>query len=309
MTAYDVPTFSVVIPAYNAARTISSAVRSALGQTESQLEVVVVDDGCSDGTVAVIESIVDPRVRLVSQPNRGLPAARNAGIAAARGAYIALLDSDDLLLPRFLALSRQALEITPKPGFAYTDAYVLDTGAGRLRRRSAMARANPPVPPPENPGEFLAAMLRGNFVYVSTLIPRSVLDHVGTFDEARTSCEDYELWLRILLAGYRAAWVPGRHAVYRKHPGQMSKNLVTMTRNLADVYDGLSPEALPTEAHRELLARRRRSAHRQLRYLAPLAERLPLSVVATLKRAGLAESWYDTTPPDVAEAFPDLHAV
>ena len=204
---------SVVIPAYNAAATVAASVRSALAQTLEQIEVIVVDDGSTDDTAAVVDALGDPRVRIVSQANRGLPSARNAGIAASRGELIALLDSDDLLLPGYLALSREAIARTPQAGFAYTDAYVFDADTGRVRERSAMSRSNPPVPPPQDPGLFLAAMMRCNFVYVSTVIPRRVLDDVGGFDERRRSSEDYELWLRILLAGYRAAWVPGCQAL------------------------------------------------------------------------------------------------
>jgi glycosyltransferase involved in cell wall biosynthesis len=308
-TAGSGPSFSVVIPAFNSARTIESAVRSALGQTERQLEVVVVDDGCTDATVDVVDRLTDPRVRVISQPNRGLPAARNAGITAARGTYVAFLDSDDLLLPAFLERAHQALEQTPAPGFAYTDAYVFDDRTGRVRERSAMARTNPPTPPPEDPGEFLAALMRSNFVYVSTVVPRAVLDHVGGFDETRTSCEDYELWLRILLAGYRVAWVPGRQALYRKHPGQMSHDLSAMTRNLVDVYEMIPPDAMPTPSHRKLLRERRRSANRQLRYFVPVAKLAPMHVITELKRLGVSESWYETPPAEVREPFPDLSAV
>ncbi len=301
--------FSVVIPSYNAGRTVSSSITSALRQTVDDLEVIVVDDGSTDGTAEIAAAIPDPRVRVVSQPNRGLPAARNAAIAAARGRYVSLLDSDDLLLPRYLELCREALERTPNPGFAYTDAYVFDAVTGRLRLRSAMSRSNPPIPPPDDPGDFLAALMRSNFVFVSATIPRRVLDEVGRFDESRTSSEDYDLWLRILLAGYRAAWVPGYQALYRKHPGQMSQNLVTMARSLAAVYDGIPDGAMPTDAHRRLLERRRRSAHLQLRWFAPFAARVPPALVATLKRAGVGESWHATLPPDVADAYPDLSAV
>lgn len=267
------------------------------------------DDGSTDETAEIVRSIEDSRVRVVSQANRGLPSARNAGIAASRGAFVALLDSDDLLLPTYLEKSLDALANTPNPGFAYTDAYVFDAASGRLRRRSAMARSNPPVPPPPDPSEFLSAMMRCNFVYVSTTIPRHVLADVGGFDESRRSSEDYELWLRILLAGYRAAWVPGRHALYRKHSGQMSKNLVTMTQSLAAVYDDLPDHAMPTAEHRRLLARRRRSTHLQVRWFAPLAARVPAGALARIKRSRVAEAWYETPPPDVARAFPDLSAV
>ena len=218
------------------------------------------------------------------------------------------LDSDDLLLPAFLERARQALERTPNPGFAYTDACVFDDGTGGSTTIRDGAD-QPADATPDDPGEFLAALMRSNFIYVSTLVPRIVLEHVGGFDEARTSCEDYELWLRILLAGYRAAWVPGRQALYRKHAGQMSRDLTVMTRNLVDVYETIPADAMPTPGHRRLLRERRRSASRQLRYFVPVAKLAPMRAITKLKGMGVSESWYETPPAEVAEPFPDLSAV
>lgn len=300
------PICSIVIPAYNASHTVSSAVRSVLGQTVSDLEVIVVDDGSVDDTADLVQALDDPRVRLFSQPNRGLAAARNAGIRAARGRHVAFLDSDDLLLPRFVELTVEALEHRPSAGLAYTDAYVFESATGRVRQRSAMARSRPPSPPPSAPEEFLAALLRRNFVYVSTTVPRAVLDEVGLFDEARTSCEDYELWLRILLAGYRAVWVPGRQALYRKHARQMSRNQRRMASNLSAVYDALPDAPLNDERLRRLLVRRRRSARLNRMFVAPVFALVPMGAVTRLKGRGVTESWYAHPPADVAAAFPDL---
>jgi glycosyltransferase involved in cell wall biosynthesis len=303
------PAISVVIPAFNARATVTSAIRSALGQSIRDVEVVVVDDGSSDDTAEVVRALREPRVRLVQQHNRGLPAARNAGLESSRGAHIAFLDSDDLLLPRYVELALAALARTERPGFAYTDAYVFDPRSGQVRRRSAMARSRPPFPAPDDPGEFLARLLQANFVYVSTVVPRTVLRAVGGFDERRTSSEDYELWLRILLHGFRAAWVPGRHALYRQHPGQMSADARTMASNLAAVYEGIAAERLPSDAHRRLLARRRRAARLGVRLVAPIQARAPLGAIRTLKRRGMTEEWYEPAPPEVAAAFPNLREV
>jgi GT2 family glycosyltransferase len=303
------PRFSVIIPAFNAATTVSSAIGSALAQTRQDLEVIVIDDGSSDATGEIVGRIADPRVRLITQSNRGLPAARNAGIAAARGEYVAFLDSDDLLLPDYLGLTERALRETSGAGFAYTDAYVFDDVSGRVRHRSAMERNRPPVPAPTDRNAFLLALLERNFVFVAVTAPKLVLDTVGGFDELRSSSEDYELWLRILVHGFRAAWVPGRHVLYRKRAQQMSRNLATMSRSLAEVYEGLSMQDMPTPAHRELLARRRREARRALRLISPVARLIPSHLIAGLKRAGLGESWYDSPPADIATAFPDLTAL
>jgi glycosyltransferase involved in cell wall biosynthesis len=298
------PLASIVIPAFNAARTITSTVESALRQSLTSLEVVVVNDGSTDATAEIVGGMDDPRVRLVTQANRGLPAARNAGIAASRGAYVAFLDSDDLFLPDFVQLGIDALRARSRPGFAYTDAYVLDEASGRIRETSAMAQFDPPIPPPQGSAEFLIALMRINFVYVSTIVPREVLTAVGGFNESLTSCEDYDLWLRILVHGYEAAWFPGRHAIYRLHPGQMTRNVMRMARNLSAVYDDLPLDAMPSPLHRAFLLRRRRQAYLNVRVFSPLRRLLPerLLVTARSKR----NRWYDAPPTEVTEAFPAL---
>lgn len=303
------------MPAYNAAATVGAAVRSALSQTLAALEVIVVDDGSTDATAEVAGQTGDSRVRVLSQSNRGLPAARNAGIGIARGVYVAFLDSDDLWLPSYLELTTRALEADPGAGFAYTDAYAFDPASGKVRRRTAMERMRPPIPPPRDAATFLLELLKRNFIFVSTTVRRSVLASVGGFDETRTSVEDYELWLRIVLAGYRGAWVPGQHALYRTHPGQMSSDASRMYRNIADVYGGLQMEGMPTVAHRDLLATRRHEAEINVAMVTgdargrALLDRGRHAVGRVRKRLGLSDTWYPVAPPPVADAFPDLTSV
>ncbi len=300
------PVFSVVVAAFNAAATIESAVASALAQTQANLEVVVIDDGSTDTTAEIVTRIDDQRVRLVSQPNRGLPAARNAGVEASNGEYIALLDSDDLYLPKYLEFHQQALESSPRVGFAYGDGYVFDGASGKVRVRTAMARSNPPVPPPVDRDQFLLELLKRNFVFGLTTMPRKVLDAVGGFDESRSSAEDYELWLRILVRGYGAAWVPGLHVLYRKHAGQMTKSLARMSDQRSAVYESLDIDEMPTPAHRALLLQRRREARRGARLLGRVAPLVPQGLVIAAKRAGVGEAWYDPPPPEIIDAFGDL---
>jgi glycosyltransferase involved in cell wall biosynthesis len=303
---------SVVIPAFNAATTIRSAVRSTLSQTVPVLEVIVVDDGSTDATAAVVSGIDDSRVRLVSQANGGPSAARNAGIAEARGGWIAFLDSDDLWLPRYVETATAALAGAPNPGFAYTDAYVFDAGRGQVKQGSAMDALDPP--PPDR-ASFLAALLRRNFVFTSATVPARVLSALGGYDESLPLSEEYDLWLRILVAGFDAVWMGGRLAVYRMHPGQSSHQILAMKRTAARVYHGLPEEQMPSDDARRALRQSRAAADRDVAIVAgeagaaTLARRARNVLGAIRKRAGLTWSWYDEAPAEITEAFGDLRRI
>lgn len=308
------PRFSIIIPAFNAERTIRSAVNSALSQSTEDLEVIVVDDGSSDNTAAVVTELGAPRVRLLSTDNQGPGSARNAGIAAARGENLTFLDSDDLLLPHYLERVSAALVTVARVGLVYTDAFVFDSRTGRVRHQSAMQDERPPQPPPPRE-QFLAELLSRNFIYVSATVPRQVLSHVGGYQAGLFGSEDYDLWLRILIAGYEPVCVPGRNALYRVHAAQLSRNTLRMRQDTLAMFERLDVAALPSGVHREIVRKRIaglqqevlvvrgdfrvRHALRQLRHrLGTIRERI-----------GFAHTWYQHAPPEVAAAFPDLTAV
>jgi GT2 family glycosyltransferase len=303
---------SVVIPAFNAAATIRSAVSSTLRQTVPVLEVIVVDDGSSDATAQLVSGIDDARVRLISQANGGPSAARNAGIAAARGEWVAFLDSDDLWLPRYVETATAALHAAPNPGFAYTDAYVFDAGRHQIRVQPAMDAI---VPPPSDRESFLVALLRRNFVFTSATVPAAVLEAVGGYDETLRLSEEYDMWLRILIAGFDGVWMGGPLAIYRMHPGQTSRQILAMNRTATRVYHGLRVEDMPSEAARQALLSQRATGDREVAIVAgeagvtSLIRRLRNRVGAIRNRAGLTFSWHREPPAEITEAFGDLRTV
>jgi glycosyltransferase involved in cell wall biosynthesis len=175
---------SVIVPAYNAEATLAAALRSVLQQSVPPLEILVVDDGSSDGTSDVARRF-SPEVRLIQQRNGGPGAARNAGIRAARGAWIGLLDADDTWLPT--KLERQlALDDDERIGVI-----------------ACLSDKPGQACPPEIGFDHLWA---SNLLVNSTVLLRRVAwEEVGAYDEARAliSVEDYNLWLRIAAAGWR----------------------------------------------------------------------------------------------------------
>lgn len=313
----SVPTFSVVIPAYNAPATIGPAIESVLAQTRSELELIVVDDGSSDETPEVVAGYEksDERVRLVRQANAGVAGARNTGIARAGGEFVSFLDNDDLWLPRYLELMGAALDADERAGFAYTDGWTLDHATRRIFVESTMSATALPGDPPRDTEGLMIALVRANFVLSSATVRKRVLDEVGGFDPAIGGVDDYDLWLRIVAAGHLAARVPGRLVIQRERSDSQSKDEFLMGRGLRDVMDrAAADERLPPEARRE--AARQRSRWDRVA-AAAAGGRSPGALAIRLRRAaGRARrallpgpAICDEPPPDVAEAFPDLWKV
>jgi GT2 family glycosyltransferase len=303
---------SVVIPAFNAASTIRSAVASTLRQTLPVLEVIVVDDGSTDATAQIVGAQSDPRVHLISQANGGPSAARNAGIAAARGEWVAFLDSDDLWLPRYVETATVALTAASNPGFVYTDAYVFDVQRGQIRVQPAMDAI---VPPPPDRERFLIELLRRNFVFTSAAVPAAVLAAVGGYDETLRLAEEYDMWLRILIAGFDAVWMGGPLAIYRMHPAQTSRQILAMKRTATRVYHGLRVQDMPSDEARQALLDQRAMGDREVAIVAgeagtaSLIRRLRNLLGVIRNRAGLTFSWHAEPPAEITEAFGDLRTM
>ena len=300
------PTFSVVIPAYNAADTVGDAIRSALAQSEADLELMVVDDGSTDATSAEIERFAeDPRVRHIRQANAGLAATRNRGLEEARGRFASFLDADDLLLPRYLETMGATLERSPDASFAHCDFWILDEETGDVSTsplgRSAL---------PSDPNELMRVVLRRNPLHYAATVRMEVLREVGYFNPTLRACEDVELWLRILSRGYTAVRAPGQLAVWRSRTGSLSTKGVLMATSLCEVYRLVAEEFDVPEDVRELARARRRTEARRLAALTG-ERRLAAAlggvrrVVGRARRAVRRRARHEV-PPEVAAAFPEL---
>lgn len=182
------PLVSVVIPCYNAAKTLAATLESVLAQSYRPIEVIVVDDGSSDGSVALARSFA-PRVTVVVQKNGGPASARNEGIRQCRGEYIAFLDADDLWLPEKLAVQVPVAAAFGKPALVFSAVErVREDGEIHLKRVS-----------PEKLPITYAKLWHGNSITTSTVLAHAAVFDGCVFDDdsAIQGAEDFDLWLRI----------------------------------------------------------------------------------------------------------------
>lgn len=195
----DSPKISVVVPCFNAAPYICATLRSVFAQTGFELDVIVVDDGSTDGSADVV-SAAFPMVTLVRQPNGGAAAARNAGIARARHDWIAFADADDLWLPGKLQAQWGLIASAPAARMVYSDLHLwfsLEPEPSPEFLAELERLASDPSRWPGPSGWIYPQLLLCSEVATPTvLIHRSVLDQIGTFDTSLPSGEDYDLWLR-----------------------------------------------------------------------------------------------------------------
>lgn len=216
------PRVSVVIPAYNAAGCIRRAVESVFAQTYRDLELLVVDDGSTDATRAVLIGYGN-RLTLLTQANSGPAAARNRGLAQARGDYVAFLDADDYWLPEKLARQVALLDAQPAIGFCSTATTVVDRVGNPAGEWACQIGAGP-LP------DIL--FMHGTVISGSTsgvLARLPLIEALDGFDEALRGFEDPDLWIRLSArTGY--ACIPEPLTVVVRTPNSVSSHLVNMRR-------------------------------------------------------------------------------
>lgn len=216
------PLISVIIPVYNRRELLPRALESVLNQSHTDLEIIIIDDGSTDGTSELDLLSSDKRISLHRLPFRsGVSKARNEGVLRARGEWLAFLDSDDEWLKEKLALQMRWIS-------AHTDIKIMQTKEIWIRNGT---RVNPPQTHEKFEGDlFEAGLDRCMITPSSVILSRKLFDRVGGFNESLPACEDYDLWLRICLSN-RVGLIDEYLLIrYGGHIDQLSSNVMILDR-------------------------------------------------------------------------------
>lgn len=222
------PLISVIIPAYNAEKTIAKTLRSVLAQTYTNFELLVIDDGSQDATLAIVKNTSDSRIKPFFYPHQGHSASRNHGLSHAVGEYIAFLDADDLWTPDKLEAQLHALQTHPEAVVAYSWTNFIDQDDRFLRSGSYIKVT----------GNVYSRLLGTNFIENGSnpLICRAALAAVGKFDETLITSPDWDMWLR-LAARYAFVCVEAPQVLYRVSTQSVSANIPGLEQSCLRILD------------------------------------------------------------------------
>jgi glycosyltransferase involved in cell wall biosynthesis len=216
----DSTTVSVIIPCFNVAKYVRDAIRSVRNQTYRDVEILCVDDGSTDDTPLLLreEAAADPRVRIVTRSNGGLPAARNTGLKHAQGGFICFLDADDVFLPDKIERQVRFLAEHPDIDLVYSDYYEGDSELNLVGLRAPRIAAS----------DMTEALAEKNwFTPQVPLLRRRMVEAAGEFDPSLRASEDWDYWIRCSRAG-KFGYLPGPVAIYRLHANQMHHDSTRM---------------------------------------------------------------------------------
>jgi glycosyltransferase involved in cell wall biosynthesis len=210
------PAISIILPAFNSASFLKDAIESVLQQTFTDFELIVINDGSTDNSEAIICSFTDPRIIYSNnEKNQGLIFTLNKGIDMARGAYIARMDADDICLPNRLAIQKQWLDTHPETAVVaslveFIDEHNQTTGQWKLDNKTTTASAIRRILPFEN-----------CIAHPSIMARKSILQNYK-YNPLQRNIEDYDLWLRLVADGYTIEKVPQVLLQYRTHPSSIT---------------------------------------------------------------------------------------
>ena len=230
------PLVSILIPAYNAEKWVGAAIASALGQTWRHKEIIVVDDGSTDGTLAVAREFESRGVRVVTQPNQGAAAARNKAFSLSRGDYIQWLDADDLLSPHKVTLQMQAAEETTDWRTLFSSPWAY------FRFRPAKAKFIPtPLWSDLAPTEWLTRKWEGN-LHMQTatwLVSRELTEAAGSWDTRLLGDDDGEYFFRVVNASNGIRFVPQSRVYYRITPSDRLSHIGRSDKKMEAQFLGM----------------------------------------------------------------------
>ncbi len=219
----------MIIPVFNGESTILETIASVRAQTFEDFEIVVINDGSTDRTLHIVESVGDPRIRVLSYANGGLACARNRGLDRARGEFISFVDADDLWMPDKLSSQIGALKQDPRAGAAYSWTAFIDERGRFLYAKERVTFE----------GNVYEHLLLSNFIASGSnvLLRRSCVDVVGRFDESVVGgVDDWKYWLRVA-RDWRVVLVPKYQVLYRFSRSSMTSHVERMEAGLLDVIE------------------------------------------------------------------------
>jgi len=239
-----VPKVSVIVPLYNPRPDYLEEALASVAAQDVDVEIVAVDDGSTERTFEPVLHKYGPSVRVLEKENGGVATARNLGLSAARGEFIAFLDQDDRWRPRKLAKQLALFEADPALDVAFHLVDYVDE-AGRVSGKSK--RAQERMMRKIRSKDLCGALIDGNFIYSATVLARrSCFERTGGFDPNVDPHDDWDMWLRLALAGCRFRALAEPLAEWRIHPGNTSRNTERMLQMRMAVLDKLSrDERLP----------------------------------------------------------------
>jgi glycosyltransferase involved in cell wall biosynthesis len=235
------PQVSVIIPAYNGDRFIAEAVESALNQTYSDLEVIVIDDGSSDRTTQVLQPYLK-QIRYHYQTNQGVAAARNQGLQLAQGEWIAFLDQDDIWLPNKIELQVNCLKTQPQVGIVHSGWQIVDAQKRSLSNIEPWHKI-----PNLDPVSWVQQM---PILLSAMLFRQNWLTQVGGFNSRFKQACDVDLLQRLMLIGCQTDWVRQVTVLYRQHEHNDSLNTLLQAQESWEVRQQFFARAdLPLALH------------------------------------------------------------
>jgi GT2 family glycosyltransferase len=193
------PLVSVILPSYNAAAYLGKAIESILAQSYCHLELIIINDGSNDNTGVLLAQYTDSRIKVIEQPNLGLPKALNAGIQIAKGKYLARQDADDVSLPERLAQQVAFMEKNPDCALLGSWTNIMTAKGIGLGGISSKPSGRQHQHPAANGALQVLLLINNQFVHSSVMIRTTCLKTIGLYSEdpEHFPPEDYDLWLRI----------------------------------------------------------------------------------------------------------------